>query len=295
MTETRKWPRVVILGHTGFMGRALHRLLERESEVIGHSFGSMDLCRPEALKPLADVVDEDTAVILMAARTPDKGDNWANCEANIRMAGNVCEALRARPPGKFVYLSSDGVYPMRDDPITEATPLNPEDTLYALAKHTGECLSRKLLGGTGVPVLILRPTTVFGPGDTHKSYGPNRFARTLAADREIRIFGQGEETRDHLYIDDAVRLIERLVSSGATGTYNLASGASRSFSEVVEAFRKIAPYDFSVTLAPRKGEITHRRYDVSRLTRQVPGFAFTDFDTGLRATLEFFSRSTGSK
>ena len=63
----------------------------------------------------------------------------------------------------------------------------------------------------------------------------------------------------------------------------------------VEACRKIAPYDFSGTLAPRKRESTHRRYDVSRLTRQVPGFAFTDFDTGLRATLEFFSRSTGSK
>ena len=130
---------------------------------------------------------------------------------------------------------------------------------------------------------------MFGPGDTHQSYGPNRFSRTLAADREIRIFGRGEETRDHLYIDDAVRLIERLVFSDAAGTYNLVSGASRSFAEIVEGFRRIAPFEFSVTHAPRKGEITHRQYDASRLTRQVPGFEFTDFDKGLQATLEFFA------
>ena len=108
---------------------------------------SMDLCRPESLKPLADIVDEETAVVLMAAHTPDKGDNWASCDANIRMAGNVCEALLAKPPGKFVFMSSDAVYPMGDEPVTEATPVNPEDSFYALAKFTGECLGRKLLGG----------------------------------------------------------------------------------------------------------------------------------------------------
>lgn len=291
MTEPKNWRRVVILGHTGFMGRALHRHLERDREVTGHSSASMDLCRPESLKPLGDIVDEETAVVLMSARTPDNGDNWANCDANIRMAGNVCEALLAKPPGKFIFISSDAVYPMGDEPVTEATPVNPEDSFYALAKFTGECLARMLLGGggNGVPVLILRPTIVFGPGDTHQSYGPNRFARTLAADREIRVFGQGEETRDHLYIDDAVRLIERLVFSDAVGTFNLVSGVSRSFAEIVEGYRKIAPFEFSVTHATRKGEITHRQYDASHLTRQVPGFEFTDFDTGLRATLEFFS------
>ena len=83
------------------------------------------------------------------------------------MAGNVCEALRAKPPGKFVFMSSAAVYPKGDEPVTEATPVNPEDSFYALAKFIGECLGRKLLGGSGVPVLILRPTIVFGPGDTH--------------------------------------------------------------------------------------------------------------------------------
>ena len=86
-------------------------------------------------------------------------------------------------------------------------------------------------------------------------------------------------------------LFPNLLANGASGiAVGMATNIpSHNVAEIVEGFRRIAPFEFSVTHAPRKGEITHRQYDASRLTRQVPGFEFTDFDKGLQATLEFFA------
>ena len=108
-------------------------------------------------------------------------------------------------------------------------------------------------------------TGVYGPGDPHASYGPNAFARSLARDRTVRIFGRGEEERDHVYVDDVGRA-DRGPARGAapTGVFNVATGQSRSFADVVKAIRDLVPYEVAVTSAPRKGAITHRRFDTAR-------------------------------
>jgi nucleoside-diphosphate-sugar epimerase len=90
----------------------------------------------------------------------------------------------------------------------------------------------------------------------------------------VRIFGEGEEERDHIYVDDVAGLMAAMIRSRATGLYNLASGESRPFADVVKVIRGLVPYEVAVTRA--------------RLARAVPGFAFTPFDEGLRATLAAF-------
>jgi nucleoside-diphosphate-sugar epimerase len=131
-------------------------------------------------------------------------------------------------------------------------------------------------------------TGVYGPGDPHGAYGPNAFARSLAKDRSLRIFGEGEEERDHVYVDDVAAVMAALIRSRATGVFNVATGESRPFADVVKAIRGLVPYEVAVTHAPRSGAITHRRFDTGRLWRVLPGLAFTPFDEGLRATLDSF-------
>ena len=84
-------------------------------------------------------------------------------------------------------------------------------------------------------VAILRLTAVYGAGDTHNSYGPNRFLRQALKDGRIALFGKGEETRDHLYVDDAVELVLKVLLHGSTGLLNLARGRSETFRSVAEA------------------------------------------------------------
>jgi UDP-glucose 4-epimerase len=279
--------RAVVLGASGFLGRAVQGELARAgAEVVAHSSKTLDLTRPEAALALAGQLDADTVLVFASALTPDRGQTLDTYAANVAMAATVARALE-RQPVPCVYISSDAVYGFDVNPVTEETAVAPGG-YYALGKYTGEKLLEYAAKAGGPPLLSLRVAAVYGPGDPHGSYGPNGFARSLARDRSIRIFGQGEEERDHVHVDDVARLTATLIHAGASGVFNVATGRSRSFGQVVEAIRGLVPYDVAVTNAPRKSPVTHRSYDIARLDRAVPGFRFTPFEDGLRATLAAF-------
>ncbi len=116
---------------------------------------------------------------------------------------------------------------MIDTAVTEDTPTDLTG-FYALSKHAAERMLDYATRKTGSALVVIRPTAVYGPGDTHNGYGPNRFARTAAADHVVRLFGEGEETRDHIYIDDVVRAVGGLSERGQAGVFNVATGARAS-------------------------------------------------------------------
>ena len=283
------WPeRVVLLGASGHIGRALTARLERDRvTVIPHTSKSLDLTRPEALGALDGVLGADSALVFASALTPDRGQTPETLMANVAMAANLAKYLSGHAPGLCVYVSSDAVYGFDVNPVTESTPVSPGG-YYALGKYSGERVMEYAARAGGFPLLTLRVTGVYGPGDPHGGYGPNAFARTLARDRGLRIFGQGEEERDHLYVDDVAGLMAGLIQARATGLINVATGESRSFADVVKVIRGLVPYEVTVANAPRAGAITHRRFDTAALARALPGYAFTPFDKGLRATLAAF-------
>jgi nucleoside-diphosphate-sugar epimerase len=279
--------RVVILGASGFLGRAVQDELARAGvEVVAHSSKTLDLTRPEAGEVLAGQLDPGTALVFASALTPDRGQTLDTYTANVAMAATVARALE-RQPAPCVYISSDAVYGFDVNPVTEETAVAPGG-YYALAKYTGEKLLEYVAAGKGFRLLSLRVAAVFGPGDPHGSYGPNGFARSLARDRSIRVFGQGEEERDHVHVDDVARFTVALMRAGVSGVFNIATGRSRSFAQVIESIRKLVPYEVAVTNAPRQSPITHRSYDIARLDQAVPGFPFTPLEDGLRATLAAF-------
>ncbi|HKZ06988.1 MAG TPA: NAD(P)-dependent oxidoreductase [Methylomirabilota bacterium] len=284
-----RWPeRVILLGASGHLGRALQTRLGREGvTVVGHSSKTLDLTRTEALRALDPVMGPDTALVFASALTPDRGQTPETLLANVAMATNLARYLQDHAVGLGVNVGSDAVYGFDVNPVTEDTPVNPAG-YYALGKFTAERVMDLAARSGKFPLLSLRITGVYGPGDPHGSYGPNAFARSLAKDRSLRIFGEGEEERDHLYVDDAAALVTALIHARATGILNLATGESRPFAHVVKVVRGLVPYEVTVTHAPRAGAITHRRFETNRLQRLLPGFRFTPFDEGLRATLAAF-------
>ena len=136
-----------------------------------------------------------------------------------------------------------------------------------------------------MPLLVLRPVAVFGAGDTHDAYGPNRFARTAREEGRIVLFGEGEELRDHLHVDDFAAYAVSLVERRATGVFNLASGTARSFAEVAAAVADASPAEVRIEHAPRAMPITHRRFDTAALRAASPDVQPTDFAAALRTLL----------
>jgi len=275
------YKRVVLLGHTGFLGKALYRVFQGHgADVRGLGSADLDLRRFERLAVLDDQLDADTALIVTSALTPDKGATLEVLQDNIQMYLNLGRYLETRPVGLCVYISSDAVYPFLGNPVTEESPVEPA-SIYALGKYSGERILARQAEVKGLQLLNLRLTALYGPGDTHGSYGPNSFMRSLVKDKTVRLFGQGEEQRDHLHVDDAARLICLLVCAKTTGTYNLATGTSHSFADVVNVLRRVVPAPFEVVSAPRKAPVTHRHFDVTKLFLQVPDFQYTSIEEGL--------------
>jgi nucleoside-diphosphate-sugar epimerase len=223
-------------------------------------------------------------MFVVAALTPDRGATIDTCLDHITMMSNVARYLSSQTIRKVVFVSSDAVYPMAESPIDERTPVRPIGA-YPVAKYTSERLMEMCAADGNTALLIARPSAVFGPGDTHNSYGPNRFVRTVIAEHSVRLFGEGEELRDHLFVDDLVRILCDLGIADTTGIVNVATGTSRTFGSIVEVLRRLTPEPFEVINAPRNGEITHRRFDIAQLAESVPGLYFTPFEGALRITV----------
>ncbi|HEX7632364.1 MAG TPA: NAD(P)-dependent oxidoreductase [Lacunisphaera sp.] len=273
--------RVVILGANGFIPRALAAKLTADKvSFVAVASQQLDLSAADAGPKLAALLQPGDAIVMAAALTPDKGRDLATLMKNLRMAENVAAALSVKPVAHFIYLSSDAVYDWRHPLISEATAPSPTD-LYSTMHLAREQVLAATTATIKVPYAILRPCAVYGPGDTHNSYGPNRFARTALAEGKIRLFGAGEETRDHVCIDDVVGIIALTLAHRSTGVLNVVSGRSATFAEVAAQVAALCPQPVAVESQPQGSPVTHRHFDATALRRAFPAHRSLALATGL--------------
>lgn len=270
--------RVILIGARGFIGGAVQRKLDAEAiPTLALGSADIDLLDAAASIHLAEALRPDDAVVMLAALTPDKGRDIATLMKNLMMMQSVCAAIEKSGCAHLIYFSSDAVYDSRTNRATEETPASPPD-LYGAMHHTREIMARSL---GHVPVLVLRPTVVYGLYDTHNSYGPNRFRRVAENDRRITLFGGGEETRDHIHVEDIAALTVRCLLHKSTGLLNAATGKSTSFRHVAEMVADQFTDGIEIITTPRANPITHRHYDVTNLIKAFPDCRFIDLVDGI--------------
>jgi UDP-glucose 4-epimerase len=270
--------RVVVLGSRGFIGAALLGALARAGvKGLGLGRKELDLTTDAADERLADRLREDDAIVVLSALTPDKGRGLEPFLQNILMAATVCRALGRRTPAHVVYVSSDALYPFTSGLIDETSCAQADD-LYGVMHRAREVM---VAGATRSPVAIVRPTLIYGAGDTHNSYGPNRLRRQAYKDRRITLFGEGEETRDHLFVDDLAALLLFVLRHRSAGVLNAATGHSITYAELAAKVAGCFDYPIEIAGTPRQTPITHRHFDISALHRAFPEFRFTPLEEGL--------------
>jgi nucleoside-diphosphate-sugar epimerase len=133
-------------------------------------------------------------------------------------------------------------------------------------------LAREMVcADVSTPVLTLvRPAAIYGNGDTHNAYGPNRFARQVLDSGEITVFGAGEATRDHVTIHDVAEVIFRAIEDRQARVINVASGQSISFLDLAGLVRDAGPTGGRIVIAGSESSPTFRTYDISGLNRRFP-------------------------
>lgn len=270
--------RVVLLGARGFIGRTLVPALQRAGiATLPVSSADLDLATDCAADRLAAMLQPHDALVMLAALTPDKGRGLQPFLTNIHMAASLCGALGKVTPAQVVYLSSDSVYPMATGLVSEASCAEPDD-LYGMMHLAREMMVKS---ATKAPVAVLRSTLVYGAEDTHNSYGPNRFRRMAHSDGKVTLFGEGEETRDHILVDDVAALTILVLRHRSIGTLNLATGRSISYAELAKKVAALLDNPIDITSTSRQTPITHRHFDVTAIYKAFPTFNFTPLDKGL--------------
>lgn len=277
--------RVVVLGERGFVARRLIAWLhDRGIPVRAIGSAEVDLVGPGASDTLERVLKPGDAIVFASALTPEKGRDRASFFKNIAMADHVCGVLARARCAHLVYISSDSVYGPRRTDIDEAACCEPTE-MYPLSHLVREKLLLDTCSAAGVRLAILRPTAIYGATDTHNSYGPNRFVRSALQENRITLFGQGEEERDHIYVDDVVELIGLCLVRRSAGILNAASGTALSFAEVARVIAALIGRPVVVEFAPRRVPLLHRRFRTSALTSAFPDFRPTPLNAGIRRML----------
>jgi len=239
--------KVLITGHTGFIGQAAMRsLTQADVQIIqGFSLPEHDV---RDYHNVHDAVCEgvDTIVHLAAeAEVPFSIEHPTRTfESNIVGLHNVLMAARHFDVKRVIFASSS---------VAER-PRSP----YAASKTAGEALCKAFAESYGLDVCILRFTNVYGPGSWHKTTVVAEIIRRMLQNQTITIYGDGSALRDFVHIDDVARAIVLAVTreqSLAGRTLSIGSGFITSLNELFSAicfFHGDHPFEYKST---RPGEV----------------------------------------
>jgi len=293
---------VLVTGGAGFIGAAVARnLLERGAEVtVADLHPSPD---PRARSVTGDLRRSEildlamtrpvTAIVHLAAETSVLASMSRPVEVhetNVGLTLSLLERCRTEGVGRFVLASTNAVVgDIGEGVIDEKSPLRPL-TPYGATKAAAEMLVSAYSASYGIAGSAVRLTNVYGPGMQHKDSLVARLMRACLAQGDVSIYGEGNQVRDYLYIDDAVQGILLALDTSLVGPLTLGSGTSTSVNDLHHLVRDVTGVDLALPhVAARPGEMPAVRVSIDRARRL--GFQpQTSLRRGLHATWEAFGR-----
>jgi UDP-glucose 4-epimerase len=305
--------RALVTGGAGFIGSNLvDALLERGDQVT--VVDNLTTGRREnltgALERGAELVEasitDAPAMIELAERVRPEAIFHFGAQIDVRKSAadpafdaavnvggtiNMLEAARAAGAKRFVNSSTGGAIYGEGQvlPAPESHPVVPEAP-YGLSKFCAENYLELFRRMHGVPAVSLRYGNVYGPRqDPLGEAGVIAiFCGKLLDGGRPTVFGDGEQTRDYIYVQDVVAAnIAALEHPQATGAYNVGTGRQTSVLEIVEALGRLGGGSFEPDMAPaRMGEVQHIALDASRARDELGWQARVGLDEGLERTLD---------
>jgi UDP-glucose 4-epimerase len=310
--------RTLVTGAAGFIGSTLvDRLLADGHSVVG--VDDLSSGRSENLGPAersaefefakADVVDADLFGLLAETR-PEVVFHLAaqidvrrsvadpQVDTTINVVGTVRLAEAARQTGvrKVVHTSSGGsIYGSPQTfPTSEDEPVDPASP-YAAGKYAGEVYLNMFRNLYGLECSHIAPANVYGPRqDPHGEAGVVAiFSQALLAGRPTKIFGDGTDTRDYVYVDDVVdAFVKAAGEAGGGQRFNIGTGVETSVRQLHSVIAAAAGGRDGPEFYPaRLGDLKRSSLDNSR-ARQVLGWTpQVVIAEGVARTVEYFRQS----
>ncbi|MGZ4891809.1 MAG: NAD-dependent epimerase/dehydratase family protein [Halobacteriota archaeon] len=221
---------------------------------------------------------------------------FVDMDNNVKGTLSVCEAARRNDVSKLVYSSSAAVYGNADSfPIDEAQPIRPLSP-YAVSKYCGELYTAAYHNLYGLSTLSLRYFNVYGPYQRpENAYSGviSTFFYNATRNAPLKIHGDGNQTRDFVYVADVANANLLAASSGAVNSVvNIGSGRETSINELAMMIKKIALSDSSIEHdAPRISDGRRSLADIRNAKRIINYEPKIRIDGGLTKLSRFFGNT----
>ncbi len=215
---------------------------------------------------------------------------------DINMGGtaNTLELARKLDAERFVLASSVAVYgEPKYVPINEEHPTNPIN-LYGLTKLFSEYLLWRYYEDYKLSVIALRYFNVYGPRMRSGPYAGvvYKFITTLLRGEQPVIYGDGEQTRDFIYVYDVAEANARALSSSYVGPVNIGSGEEVSINDLYRIIIKLIGKYIQPKYGPmRPGDVRRSRAYIDRASNVLSWKPKTSLIKGLKATIEYYLKS----
>jgi len=307
-----RYKQIVITGGCGFIGLNLIRILQNTypynpiivvdkllydtkkylpDNVKLHNF---DICD---MNEMVKVSKNAEIMIHLAANTgvmPSIENPVYDMEVNVNGVVSCLEACRKNKIDKFIYASSgaalgDQIPPIHENMIPK--PLSP----YGASKMSGENYCNAYYGTFGVETIAFRFSNVYGPLSWHKNSIVSKYIKALLnGDKEFPIYGDGNQTRDFIYVDDLTDAIIKAAFSNVGGeVFQLATGVPTTINEVIEKMAILGKDIFGKTIITipqdiRKGEVIYNHAKIDKISSMLDFKPRYDITKGLVKTFEWF-------
>jgi nucleoside-diphosphate-sugar epimerase len=311
----------LITGVAGFIGSALARAVLRQGDQVRGLDNFSTGKRENISEILSDIelregdlldarlahdacrqVDYILHEAAIASVPRSVKDPLASHRTNLDGTVNLLVAAKDAKVKRVVYAASSSAYgdtptlPKQED--MAPSPISP----YAVAKLASEYYMTSFYRCYGLETVCLRYFNIFGPRqdpDSPYSGVLAKFIRQMLQGEEPTIFGDGTQSRDFTYVDNAVEanlLACKVAACEVAGrVFNIGVGQRLDLNETFRLLRRLIGYDGDVKYAPeRAGDVKHSLADLTRAKRHLGYTPKVNFEEGLRRTVEWYRGQTST-
>lgn len=329
--------KILVTGGAGFIGSAVirHLLGDTQHHVLNidaltyagnleslpgaegnerYAFSQIDICDLASLRQAFQSFAPDAVMHLAAESHVDRSIDGPGqfIQTNVVGTYNMLEAAReywqeldeiSRQAFRFHHISTDEVYgdlEGTDDLFTEETSYEPSSP-YSASKASSDHLVRAWYRTYGLPVLVTNCSNNYGPYHFPEKLVPHMILNALSG-KSLPVYGDGQQIRDWLYVEDHARALVRVVEDGVVGdTYNIGGHNEKTNLAVVETIcgllEELAPEkpdgielyrDLITFVTDRPGHDLRYAIDASKIERELGWVPNETFETGIRSTVEWY-------
>jgi UDP-glucose 4-epimerase len=298
---------VLVTGGAGFIGSNLVKYLDDNNNSVSVLDNFSSGYRNNILSPAVNVIEGDvrnkndveramrgvSIIFHLAASVGNKRsiDNpIIDAETNVLGTLQILEAARKIGVRKIVTSSSAGIFgELKTIPIKEDHPIEP-DSPYGCTKLCEEKLCLSYCKLYNIEVICLRYFNVYGQNQRFDAYGNviPIFVFRMLRNEPILIYGDGEQTRDFVHVDDVVQAnIKAAEAEGISGAFNIASGKRITINRLVERITSDYKNVEIKHIAERQGDVRHSLADISLAYEKFNYVPKIDLEKGIKEYIEW--------